>query len=472
MSSIKVRIVLLVMLATTVWQCGIEQPETPVTEPAVVTSAPDNFILIALDTLRADYLGQYGFEVPVSPFLDSLSRSGVILADVTAQVPSTVASHKAVFRSQYLHRQKLNPQDKTATTLASIFAGNGWDTGAVVDGGLMNRQFGNAVGFQEYDDSGGPLDSILERSLNWIDTHRQNKFCFFMHTYEIHSPYDPPDSYADLFTDRPNSNFENRETLDPRYLNKHTLSAEDTRFIRARYKAGIRYTDAVMAELFQALRDRDLLQNSIVVIFSDHGESLGEKTYFGHNRLYETQLRVPVIIVAPGLSPYILEGPVETVDILPTLLTMFNLPVPEVKSGLQGIDLAGFIKGRSSLTGDRYRISEKSDFAIRDIRDWKLIMRDKPENDELYRLSDDPDEHENLLEKNPETAAQLREQYQAISGVDIYNVQRRDKNKFHLFVPETFRKNQGDSQEKMIEKSRDTLSPALEDQLKELGYIK
>ncbi len=410
-----------------------------------------NLLMISLDTLRQDRLGAFGCSRPTSPFLDTLQRDSMICADVLAQSPSTVRSHRSVFTSQYVYRQI--PQFPAPNeTLAGLLSDLGMRTAGFVDGGLMHRNFGNHAGFQEYDDTGGGLAVIQSKAVQWLASHQEERFFLFMHTYDIHYPYTPPKPYSGMFLPEGAPGFDLDGKAGHEYYNSIPLTSSDYAYILGRYDGGIRYVDRMLADLFRELTRMNLRQRTIVVIFSDHGESLGERHYVGHNQLYDVQLKVPLFFCLPDQSGRIIPGPAENVDIIPTLLDLFHIPCrPE----MQGKSLVSPMFDGMVLPNIRTRISERQDKSVRQDEEWKLIIRDIPEHDELYHVTDDPEEVTNQLSAYPAIAEQLRSAYGTMTQQTPDQI-RAKSSQTMIHVPLM---QQGSSESKLL------------DQLKTLGYM-
>ncbi len=369
--------------------------------------------MICLDTLRCDRLGVYGNDAPLSPFLDEISRSAAVFTHVISQTPSTVTSHRAVFTSRYLSEFS-NNKPGTRDFLAGKLSAAQWRTAAFVDGGLMNRRFGNNPGFQVYDDKGGGLKRVGAEALAWLDTNPSEPFFLFVHTYDIHCPYTAPAPYTRAFAGSVNPGLEMENHCGRNYFNLMELSDAQFSFISGSYNGGVRYCDDILRRFWAALKEKGLLDSSVVVIFSDHGESLGERGYVGHRQLYDVQLRVPLLLFIPGYSGRLIFDPVENIDIMPTLLNIFNIPA----SGLiQGRSLMPLVNGgKTDRTG--FGISENHTFSGRAVtwNDWKLIVRKHASDDELYHLSVDPDETNNVIGEHPDIVWKMKEQYFSRTG--------------------------------------------------------
>ncbi len=247
------------------------------------------------------------------------------MTDVLAQNPATILSHRAIFTGLYVHQQSRDLH-RLHSTLAGRLAQAGYATAAFTDGGLMNAKFGNNPGFGSYNDEAGGAAAVFRRGLDWIDSNPIKPFFVFLHTYDIHYPYTPPAPFDNMFLPAGDSPYHLGADHGKGYWNKLSLERDEFVWISRRYDGGIRSTDQEVMRLLSELKDRGLMENTTVVVLSDHGESLGERQYVGHHDLYDVQLQVPLLIMAPGWNPRVVDGAFETVDILPTILDLVSVP--------------------------------------------------------------------------------------------------------------------------------------------------
>ncbi len=407
-----------------------------------------NCILISLDTLRKDRLGVNGCSLPISPFLDQWSLQSAVMSDVMAQSATTRTSHRAVFLSRYLFGQDKSAS-KPEKTLAGVLSAAGWTTAAFVDGGKMHHSFGNDVGFQSYDDEGGGFEKILPKVDVWLDEHRAGKFFLFVHTYDIHSPQDPPDPFEKIFAEKPLLDRSIRKKNPPEF-NSMNLDHAQADYISNLYNAEIRWTDRVLRRLFEKIGSLGLLEKTIIIVMSDHGESFGERGYFGHHQLYNAQTMVPMIWHIPKRGGRIVPEPVENIDIMPTILELFEVTPPQ---GLHGTTIARAIHDGERLRADRMHYSEEAHRAIMRPDGFKLILRNTPELDELYDSRSDPWERENRREADIDQAAVLSKEIVSLTGLELENL-RKPITWGHI----------------LIKRSQD-VDDALEHQLNALGYV-
>jgi arylsulfatase A-like enzyme len=305
-----------------------------------------NLLLISLDTLRADGLGSYGSARPTSPSIDAmLAAEGTLFENAFAPAPHTAPSHATMLTGvdPCVHRVELPTLERPPTidaralTLAEILRGADYLTAAFTEDAWVTAPVGFARGFGTFVEERGArlnegrVEVTFARGLDWIRSHRDDPWFVFLHTYEVHEPYEPPPGYREAVA---------WDAVDG-------IAGER----RALYDAEIRYTDDVVASVLAGLAREGLADRTVVVLTSDHGEQFGEHDLFRHdNSLYDALLRVPLIVRAPGLLPAgrRVPDPVGLLDVVPTALSLLGVAAPP---GLQGRDLVPIARG--AALGDR-----------------------------------------------------------------------------------------------------------------------
>lgn len=397
--------------------------------------APD-LVIVSLDTVRRDHLSVYGYDRPTTPFLEALAERSAVFEEAFAQETNTAPSHASLFTGLYPHEHGATangvPLPEGPATLAEAFAAAGYRTGAFVSGFTLGSQVAALDrGFSVWDDE--LPDEVrrdgrdtLDRALAWLGEGGTQPTFLFLHLFDAHGPYLPHGEELARF---------HRSEPGPRLDNvapHHQLTYSDGRRITGlwryedRYDAQIHYVDGLVRELVS----RFDLERTIVLVFADHGESLGERYHqIDHGaQLFDEQLRVPLLLSAPGVSARRIEGLAETVDVASTLLRLAGIGEPggwapagrTLDPLLAGSPEAGrravFSAARSvperhadrgyPLDPDRRLYSVRS-------RAWKLIRYPLVEgsaNDhalELYDLRADPLERSNLAGAEPERAQRL-----------------------------------------------------------------
>ena len=409
---------------------------------------PPNLLLISLDTLRADHLGCYGYERPTSPVLDALAARSVRFAAASSHSPKTGPSHMSILTGLLpdAHgvpnlgdegNRRLSPH---VPTLAQLLAEAGWRTGAWHGGGHLSEQLGFAAGFEQFEGPGGVLtnvDAALDAMQRWAD----EPWFLFVHTYEIHDPYLPPEPFRGQFID---DDYEGRVTYTREGLKsatgndweqQHELfwlrvdreSEDDTARLIDLYDAGIAFTDQQVGRLLEGLAQQGLDDETIVVLLSDHGEQFNEHGDYLHNAVYEELLHVPLIVsvppaLAPSLPPAALSGhaidaPVQLVDVLPTVLELLDVERP---AHVQGRSLLPLMRGQHAGAVDGYANWPRAhEWALKSGR-FKLIRREHAGGDathELFDLEADPRERHDLAVGDPQRVADLTQRLLSLREV-------------------------------------------------------
>ncbi|RMH03201.1 MAG: hypothetical protein D6702_06780 [Planctomycetota bacterium] len=410
--------------------CGGDESGAGGAGPAAGTGAgapgrpegPISVILVSLDTCRQDRLTPYGAPARNSPVLDALAHESVTFTDCVSQSSNTGPSHRSLFTGQYVHRHRHQPGRymRSPYSWAGLLAEAGYETAAFTGGGFLAEGLGFEEGFQTYvakDDNRNKayrrgFATILPQAERWWRGRDQDKpFFLFLHTYDIHCPYVVPEKYRAEFDegydgDLDLTTFCGREEFD-RYMKevRPTLPLErfkaDLDHLRNMYDAGIALTDAQLGAFLGLLQQSGALDRSLLIVTSDHGESLGRRRpYLGHNHLWEEQLKVPLLIRFPGaaFAGTVCEEPVMLIDLLPTVLDYLGLPIPE---GVQGESLMPILEEGKSYGGERLRISQYQDrLAFRYDTRWKVHVRqleDGKSNVKLFDLQNDPAEQHSLF---------------------------------------------------------------------------
>ncbi len=369
-------------LAALVCRIAYAQPSTPV-------------ILISVDTLRADRLGCYQAGRRQTPHIDALAKSGTLFAEVNSPFPLTLPSHVALFTSTYPFANGVQdngvPLKPALATLATVLKGAGYRTAAFVSSFVLDRRFGLNRGFDVYE---GPIDlhnktasgaserklsgaQVVDAATHWLEHNSTAPFFLFLHLYDLHLPYDLPQ--------------------DPSQRHGETG-----------YAAELAYEDRVLGDFLAFLEHRGLLQKTLIVFTSDHGEGLGEHGESTHGYfIYQSTLHVPLIVHWPAGARRIPQERVDEaaslLDVAPTILEAIGVPRP---AGMRGRSLIGAGGTREIYSESLYARNHFGCATIRSLRvgQYKYIEAPKPE---LYDLSSDPNELRNLYEQQRPKAAAM-----------------------------------------------------------------
>ncbi len=357
-------------------------------------------VLVTIDTLRADHVGLYGDAGARTPVLDRLGQQGAWFAHAFAPAPITLTSHASILTGRYpvghLARHNGVLMDGEVPTLAVTLKAAGFRTGAFVSAFPLDKRFGLARGFDVYDDrtprgadgrraNERPGADTVAAALEWVRARSRatraesrapnlERLFLWVHLFEPHAPYE----------------------------------GDPSRPAIARYDEEIARADALVGRLLDGLGP--LAADAMVVVAGDHGEAFGEHGETGHSIfVYDTTLRVPLVIAGPGIAPgRRVPDAVSLVDLAPTILAQLAVaPMP----GMDGVDLGPTLAGR--LLGSRLLYAESFapliDFGwapLRAVRaeGWKYIAAPRPE---LYHVAEDSGEQANLAVREPTRAAAL-----------------------------------------------------------------
>jgi arylsulfatase A-like enzyme len=311
---------------------------------------PDcNIVLISVDTLRADHVGAYGYSRPVTPNIDALARRGVVFDDAIAQSSWTRAAHMSIMTGLYprehgfIALRDTRRLDTGVPTIASTLADHGWTTAGYSGGINMAASFGFNQGFEVYRNNGRYFRDNFEDARFWLDRNQKKKFFLFFHGYDAHTPYHADDiDRAAIGLTRPAPRFPMK-----RACRKHHPSPKMDLFMDE-YDAAIHRADRYVGKLVAELESRGLMDHTILVLLSDHGEEFLEHGRCFHvSTLHREVLHVPLIVVAPGLEPRHVPGLVAaSVTIAPTLMELAGIspqpfPGPSLLAAAAGAGTTG-----------------------------------------------------------------------------------------------------------------------------------
>ena len=301
---------------------------------------------------------------------------------------------------------------QSLTTLPEIMRSAGYVTLGVTDGGWMSAKMQFDQGFVVYDDQGrAGIKSGADRLVALVDDYSWGgKPIFaFLHTYEVHSPYQPPREYRGLFGPSTSTFVPNSQNLQRAHRRVLRLGVKDIEFVRSQYDAGIRYTDDVLRDLFHRLDELGFLDNCLVILTSDHGEALGERGHFLHpGTLYRELLNVPLILAGPKIPRgKIDERLVSTIDIAPTVLDYLGIEIPDSFQGRS--TLLPPTPLEEQITFSQYGSSRYA----ASTRKWKLIRSAKTGSLRLFDRLADLHEKKNVVRQHRKVASRLNDRISA-----------------------------------------------------------
>ncbi|MCZ6699294.1 MAG: sulfatase-like hydrolase/transferase [Planctomycetota bacterium] len=365
-----------------------------------------NLLIVTFDTTRADRIGCYGNAEIKTPNIDRLAHEGVIFSRVTAPAPITLPSHATIMTGLYPvhHGARANSRFRLADrneTLAEVLESNGFRTAAAVSSFILDSRFGIDQGFDEYDDKmeglpdkgalavpDRPADETNEIALEWLRKHAGDRFFLWTHFYDPHHPWHPPEPFASEY--------------------------------KLPYDAEIAFADSQLGELLDLLDELGLTENTLVVFAGDHGEGLGQHDEVTHAFLiYESTIQVPLIIRCGsrlGGRTHIAR-PVGLVDIMPTVLSLLGIDAP-VK--MDGVDLTQPPKadGRPLFMESTQALADHGWSSLLGVMEGTTKYIYGP-IEELYDLSKDPFEQDDLAARQPDRVAAMKAHLVEFYGDDL-----------------------------------------------------
>ncbi len=368
---------------------------------------PGPIILISVDTLRADHLPAYGYKGVSTPAIDALAADGVLFERAYAHAPQTLPSHVSILSGELPFEHGV--RDNIGFTvkpglplLPAMLHARGYETAGFASSFILRKETGIGQGFQVYNADTPPISpnmtfgmvrrdgaKTLELAEQWLDRQASPRVFLFLHFYEPHRPYRPPERYA-----------------------HYPLAYDGT----------IAYVDELVGRLMSDLKARGLYDRATIALTADHGEGLGDHGEQEHGVfLYDSTLHVPLIVKLPGErdAGKRVAAPVEHIDLVPTLLDLAGAPAP---GGLRGKSLRAAMDASDPTLADRgiysetlyplYHFGWSPLYALTDPR-YRFIRAPKPE---LYDLVRDRDERQNLEAQRTQTASSMLAALDALAG--------------------------------------------------------
>jgi len=448
-------IVVVAVIAALVWT--VHPGHTVPTVPANLSCPDCNVIIIGVDTLRADHVHALGYPLDTTPTLDSLAAHGFVFTQAISAsdwtVPSFMSIMTGVFPSvhkvtnKYVVFDPKNPANQvlanlhalspTIETLAQQFKAAGYATGGFTGDAGVGHGFGYNQGFDVYTDETtfGDFDNSDTHALAWLDSlQKGQKFFMFFHGYDLHGQHAlpkneqvfVPKNYKGPYTGTPAEEAKLREAvLTPQGVH---LTAQDAAFWAGLYDSKLRAADTKLSTFLDQLKGRGLLDKTIIVVVSDHGEEFYEHGAIDHGQsLYDELIHVPLIIDLPSASTSsTIVGQVSTMDIGPSLLAMVGIQgSSQYQSQVAGRpNLLAYL---ASSTTPGYDVFDETDYrdyiherSVRTAGGWKYILNLVSGKEELYNLVTDPGEKTNLIAQEPSQAEALRTELRAHVTHDLH----------------------------------------------------
>lgn len=401
-----------------------------------------NIIFFGIDSLRRDHMSCYGYPRHTTPHIDRFAQGATLFEQTfSAHIPTTSAyasmlTGMDVFNTQVValrHRGGLRPE---VSTLAEILRLEGYNTTCVgFTGNPSSRGFDKYIdfaGWGSWNEGRSPkaqnLNDVALPELDRLAKKREPFFLFLRHM-DPHAPYLPPAPYERMFyhgneTDPKNKSMEPVMAFKPFrdfFASWMPPGITDKDYVVAQYDGAVAYMDAAIQSIFNALEARDLVEDTIVVLNGDHGETLYDhECYFDHHGMYDPTLVVPLIIRYPGGMPAgrRIRGYNQHKDLVPTLLELASITRDDIR--FDGQSLMKLVRGEASTFDSEMYITECTWMRKHGWRtpEWKLILALEPDfhfkpEVELYNLVQDPEENTNVAADEPEVVALLKARMEA-----------------------------------------------------------
>jgi choline-sulfatase len=378
-----------------------------------------NVLLISIDTCRADHLGCYGYPLDTTPNIDAIASEGIVFEQAISPLPFTLPAHCTMLTGTIppYHGVIDNTDYKLSegnVTLGELLKKQGYLTAGFVSSFILDSQFGLGQGFDFYDDNFEAANDTMDINqksggettqdvIEWLGTHKDEKNFVFLHYYDPHFTYEPPEPFASKF----------RNVPPPKHVT--------TRFEQALfdgYASEIAYTDHCIGQVVDKLRELGLYDSTMIIITSDHGEMLGQHGEGFHGYfIYQPAIRVPLIFKLPRSSKHKrITSTVGLVDIVPTVCSVLGI---DLSTPVQGQDLSPCFDSDWLPPSDRHLFCQSLEPTKYNANSLWGIVTDrykyiKTTRSELYDLVEDPYELNNIAVEQADRSQTMEERLRQI----------------------------------------------------------
>jgi arylsulfatase len=427
-------------------------------------------VIVTLDTTRADHLGLYGYFRDTSPALDAFAKQALVFERNIVPMATTLPTHTSIFTSthplehgvlangtydgsRFVPAPGLQP-------LADVAQAGGWRTAAFVSSAPLKRGSGIEIGFEHFDEPDGAQRAGQETTraaLAWLAQVQEVPFLLWVHYYDAHWPNAVPPPYATMFrTDARLEAMLEERRIPSTFVRPRLQTTQQTRDSINDYDGQLRYQDAQLGALLAALEARPDWGRTAVVIAGDHGEGLGQHGEAAHGGTWDEQLRAPLLMRIPGEAPRRVASLMTAADLIPTLLGRLAAPalapLLAQTSGRDVLQDGARLRAVVSQDTGRLRDAEAFRYALTQGR-WKLLYVEQKGGTPrslLFDLETDPFELVDVAARDPQRTEQLTAELKL-----MLDAQRRRGASLRGGAPS----------------ATASPSPAVLDQLRELGYI-
>src|SRR3990170_3090161 len=402
-----------------------------------------NILLFTIDACRPDHFGCYGYNRNTTPNIDRLAGDGVLFTHAFSQSAWTTPGMISIFTSLYTPTHGVDAKDRTlkddVLTLTKVLKKNGY--AAPVLPKFVDIPNYWHLGFEVVDKEQFQAEEG-EDLLKLLEAYKGQRFFIWYHYHGLHLPYNPQNPYDKIFQE----DIFNGISADTEAVsvvkkksviknNSVNFNSTDRKVIIALYDGQVRQLDDYIGQLTEKMKKWGILDNTVIIVTSDHGEELFEHGFIGHAstslnaKLYDEIIHIPLIIWWPKkIKHRVVDELVQQIDVMPTILDILGLPIPE---GLHGYSLSTLMRGKpahnlrpvfcETILGGYQSTKEMEDIKLRCIRtkEWKLIYTNTLTSNvssggldegkyELYNFSSDPKEERDIFENHPEVAKELK----------------------------------------------------------------
>lgn len=417
--------------------------------------------LISADTLRADHLPTYGYDRETAPNISHFSKDAVVFENAYSQAPWTLPSHMSLFTSLYEFNHGVRKSGTLSPEVDFLVEelSRNWAARSINGGGWVSADFGFNRGFDLYKSYGrcGPTPdsakTLFEKTIEDLKKHNFPRSFYFLHSYQIHTPYQPRREFVTYFN--PNPKF--TQMVTPVHLNNKKISPEKVQKIKLPlidlYDGAIRSFDFWFGKFVDYLKKEKIYDEAMIIFTSDHGEEFYEHHKWGHGyELYNEVTRVPLIIKFPEnkFKGTVVKDEVGLIDIMPTIFSFYHIDFngKNKPAKIDGCDLTPVVKGKSlnryilsSITSGFYSRDDAFKTAIiedhfkiicnvpyKKIRSLKVPSFSSLKRFEFYDLLTDPAETRNLNLKERNTIKKFQGLFDGIIKKGIHNLNQKGKD--------------------------------------------
>jgi arylsulfatase A-like enzyme len=361
-------------------------------------------LLVSIDTLRRDHVGAYGYGPPTTPRVDALARESVFCEDAVSSSSWTLPAHLSMLTSvdpgAHGGVDMSHGFNRRSPTLAALLHQAGFATHAVTSHLYVSAVYGLDDGFDHLDfHQDRKATDVANRAVDVLDRIGDRPFFLFLHFYDPHWHYEPPENTRTIF-DKPYTGTLTGRLQDFSHRDRKSVSPADLAHLIALYDGEVRYVDDELGRVFDHLRARGLDRGTLVVVTSDHGEEFLEHGSWEHQKtLYEEVVRIPLFVRGPGVAPRRESGPTSLLDVAPTVLAWAGVPVPVP---MQGRSLLAHGADREAYGETDHTVDGTHKLFLRGgAQRWKTIVSldregGRVRGEEWYDLAADPGESRSI----------------------------------------------------------------------------